>query len=157
MQMTHKIWMGTSAVILTAVLAAAGWQIWQQQNQVEITATAPLPSCDLQQGPCQASFPNGTQITLTISPRPIVGLKQLELQVEVEGIEADAVEVDFRGLGMNMGYNRPHLKPESEGRFSGTGVLSVCVLDRMTWEATVLASTDQGIMAAPFQFETLRK
>jgi hypothetical protein len=58
---------------------------------------------------------------------------------------------------MNMGYNRPKLEPADEGRFSGTGVLSVCVLDRMTWEATVLASTDRGIMAAPFRFETMRK
>lgn len=157
MRMTHKIWMGTSVTVLVAVLAVAGWQLWQQSQQ-EIAVIAPLdPNCDLQQGPCKAYFPNGDQLTLSIAPRPIVGLKQLALQVQLEGIEADGVEVDFRGLGMNMGYNRPRLKPESEGRFSGTGILSVCVEEHMNWEATVLAHTAEGIMAAPFRFETLRK
>ena len=79
------------------------------------------------------------------------------LEVKTEGMEVDTVEVDFRGLGMNMGYNRPRLEKKTDGIFSGTGVLSTCILKRMPWEAMVLATTGEGVMAAPFRFETVRR
>ena len=64
--------------------------------------------------------------------------------------------MDFRGLGMNMGYNRPRLQGDAEGQYSGSGMLAICVMERMPWEATVLVTTDDGVMAAPFRFETIR-
>jgi len=154
--MSQKIWMGATAVILVAVVVVAGLQIWNQKPK-NILATAALDeSCDLEAGPCESSFPGKGRVSLSIAPRPIVGLKPLELKVQTEGIEAQSVDVDFRGLGMNMGFNRPRLQKKSDGGFSGTGTLSVCILERMTWEATVLVTTREGVFAAPFRFETIR-
>ncbi len=83
-------------------------------------------------------------------------MKPLEVQVTTEGNDAQVVEADFRGLGMNKGYNRPRLDKQAEGQFSGSGMLAICVMDRMPWEATVLATTDEGILAAPLRFDTVR-
>jgi len=153
---TQKIWMGATAIILVAVVVVAGLQIWNQTPK-DILATAPLDaSCDLEAGPCAANFPEIGQVTFSISPHPIVGLKPLQLKVQAEGMAAQAVDIDFRGLGMNMGFNRPRLKKISDGEYAGTGTLSVCILERMTWEATVLISTRDGVFAAPFRFETIR-
>ena len=159
MRITHRIWMGASAVALVAAIAVAGIHIWSQMTgDGEITATAPLdPSCDIQTGACEALFPDGSRVSLSISPRPIQALKPLEIQVTTEGLDAQAVEVDFRGLGMNMGYNRPRLQKEAAGQYSGSGMLAICVMERMSWEATVLARTDDGVMAAPFRFDTVRQ
>lgn len=151
--------MGASSAALVAAVAVAAIHIWSQMTgDSEITASAPLdPSCDIQQETCHALFPDGSRMTLSISPRPIQALKPLEIQVTTEGLDPQAVEVDFRGLGMNMGFNRPHLEKQAEGHYSGSGMLAICVTDRMSWEATVLARTDDGVMAAPFRFDTIRQ
>ena len=156
MQLTHKIWVSVTAVVLVAVVVVAAIQIWHQ-TPGNIVVAAPLnDSCDLQKAPCEARFPDGGRLVLSISPHPIEGLKPLQLQVQIEGLDANSVEVDFRGLGMNMGFNRPRLEKEADGLYAGTGMLSSCILDRMSWEATVLAGTDKGLIAAPFRFETTR-
>jgi len=145
-----------TALILVAVIVVGGLYIWNQ-TPANIVATAPLDAhCDLQAGPCESRFPGGGRVLFSISPQPIVGLKPLQLKVRAEGLSPQAVEVDFRGLGMNMGFNRPRLQKDSAGEYSGTGILSVCILDRMAWEATVLVSTRDGVYAAPFRFETIR-
>ncbi|HEC15431.1 MAG TPA: hypothetical protein ENI99_02505 [Sedimenticola sp.] len=156
MQISYRIWMTATTVVLIAVIAIAGLQIWRQ-TPGDIAMIAPLDaSCDLQKEPCEAVFPDGGRLVFSISPRPIEGLRTLQLQVQAQGLDVRSVEVDFRGVGMNMGFNRPRLERQSAGRYAGSGVLSVCIMERMTWEATVLAGTDKGILAAPFRFETLR-
>jgi len=153
---TQKIWMGATAIILVAVVVVGGLQIWNQTPK-DILATATLDAnCNLEAGSCESRFPENGRVTFSISPHPIVGLKPLQLKVQTEGMEVQAVDVDFRGLGMNMGFNRPRLKKISDGEYAGTGTLSVCILERMTWEATVLVSTRDGVFAAPFHFETIR-
>ncbi len=158
MQMTRKLWLGASAIAVLAVVAAAILQIGSHsETNSGIAAYASLePSCDIQQGPCQAVFPDGSRISLSIAPRPIQALKPLEILVTTHGLDAQAVEVDFRGLGMDMGYNRPRLQRTAKGEYSGSGMLAICVSERMPWEATVLARTAAGVMAAPFRFETIR-
>ncbi len=154
--MTQKTWVGASAVVLIAIVVIGGLQILNQTPK-DIIATAPLnPSCNLNSDPCEAHFPGHGQVSFAISPHPIVGLKPLQLTVKTDRISAQIVEVDFRGLGMNMGFNRPRLEKRADGEYSGTGTLSVCVLERMTWEATVLITTRNGVLAAPFRFETTR-
>ncbi len=158
MQITQKLWLGASAAIVLAAIAAAAIQLWSQnKGDSGISAYAPLdPSCDIQQGPCQSVFPDGSRISLSIGPRPIQALKPLEIRVTTQGLNAQEVEVDFRGLGMDMGYNRPRLQGDAERQYSGSGMLAICVMERMPWEATVLVTTDDGVMAAPFRFETIR-
>jgi len=148
--------MGATAIILVAVVVVGGLQIWNQAPK-DILATAPLDThCNLEEGSCESHFPGNGTVTFSLSPHPIVGLKPLQLNVQTKGMAAQSVEVDFRGLGMNMGFNRPKLKKISDGEFTGTGTLSVCILERMTWEATVLITTHDGVFAAPFRFETIR-
>jgi hypothetical protein len=156
--MTYRTWIGASAAVLLTAVTAAALYLWNQTGiDNGITAVAAVdPTCDLQQGACQARFADGGRITLTLLPRPVQGLHPIRIQVLTEGIDARAMEVDFRGQGMNMGFNRPRLKLESAGRYAGSGMLSACILERMSWEATVLARTDQGLLAAPFVFETLK-
>ncbi len=147
--------MSATAIVLTAVVTVALIRVWNKGGR-EIAAVAQAdPSCDLQTGPCRAEFPGGGRIDLSIHPRPIEGLKPLRLEVHTEGLEARSVEVDFRGLGMEMGYNRPQLERGADGNYSGAGMISVCVLGRMFWEVTVLANTKAGVLAAPFRFETV--
>lgn len=153
-QLANKLWLFTTVTVLLAPVVVA---IFHLQRDRDITDSAPLdPSCDLHQETCDSRFADGSKVSLSITPRPIKGLKPLQIQVRTEGIEAQSVEVDFSGADMNMGYNRPQLRQESAHHYSGTWVLAVCALDRMAWEATILIKTDKGVKAAPFRFEISR-
>ena len=121
----------------------------------EVAAIARLRGdCNLRVGPCTAAFPDGGLVTFEISPAHIPAVKELRLKVGTEGIAAHRVEVDFAGVDMNMGFNRVSLDPAGPGAFVGTAMLPICVRARMTWEARVLLHTDEGLVAAPFRFDT---
>ena len=123
----------------------------------ELSAVASLdPDCDLRAGPCATILPDGGEISFSIEPRSIPLVQTLQLGVTVKDISARSVEVDFVGIGMNMGFNRSQLKAEGDGRFSGSGVLPVCIRKAMEWEAKVLVQTDRGLVAAPFRFITVK-
>ena len=125
---------------------------------VAIYRVLPLlnPDCDLRAGPCSGDFPDGGRVVFGIQPASIPLLKPLQFEVQVEGMDARDVEVDLKGLSMNMGFNRPKLALVEEGRFRGEGMLPVCVRDAMEWEAKVLVHTNDGLRAAPFRFITVK-
>ncbi len=143
-------------LLLLALIAVAIYKFQPLLNP-EIAAVAPVdPNCDLRTGPCVGKFPDGTEVSFSIEPRSIPLVKPLQLMARVKGITAQSVEVDFIGLNMDMGFNRSRLKAVGDGSFSGSGVLPVCVLTRMEWEARLLVRTDKGLIAAPFHFDTVR-
>jgi hypothetical protein len=118
---------------------------------------APLnPACDLRQGPCTVAFSGGGAVMLAIEPREIPPMRPLRFAVTLRDLDSDAVELDFAGVDMNMGYNRVSLRADGTGSYLGEGMLPVCVRDRMRWEARVLIETPSGLMVAPFQFDTYR-
>ena len=119
--------------------------------------TLPLDkSCDLQHGACSASLPGGGRVSFAIEPRPIPLLRPIKLTVAVQGAGAKKVEVDFTGVDMKMGYNRPQLQAAGESRFTGETILPICSDSRMAWRATVLIETGGKLVAAPFEFVTSR-
>lgn len=112
-------------------------------------------NCDLHRTPCSARLPDGGTIELSILPRPIPTVQPLAVNVVASGVAPRRVEVDFAGVGMNMGINRVMLDTKAPGHFSGQATLPVCVTSRMTWEATVLVETDSQRIAAPFRFDSV--
>ncbi len=143
-------------LLLSALVAAVVYRVWPLLNP-QATEVAPLdPGCDLRAGPCTARLSGGARITLSIEPREIPVVQPLQLEVAVTGREVRSVEVDFAGVDMNMGFNRPKLEDRGGGRFTGDGILPVCVRRAMEWEARVLAQTDAGLVAAPFRFITVK-
>lgn len=154
MTLSNKPLFAAIAALILAIAAAVGAKLWLA-SQPATTVTIPLnTACDLQAGPCASATPGGGRIELTIEPRPIPLLRPLHLTVKVEGLDARSVEVDFIGVDMNMGYNRPVLKQEDGGSFSGQTTLPVCITGRMAWQASVLVTTDNTRLAAPFRFVT---
>lgn len=113
----------------------------------------PLSACNLNAGPCSIALPDGGRVEFAIDPRPIPPLKPLKLLAVVHETEVDAIEVDFAGVDMKMGFNRPRLENLGNGRFAGQGNLPVCISGRMPWEATVIVERGRKTIAAPFRFD----
>ncbi len=116
--------------------------------------TLPMSSCDLNRTPCAIDLPGGGQVEFAIDPRPIPALKPLRLLAVARDVEVRRIEVDFNGVDMKMGYNRPQLENVGDGRFSGQANLPVCITGTMLWDATLLIETGRAVVAAPFRFET---
>jgi hypothetical protein len=139
------------AAVVTLVLKA--WPLIHPQAVEQ----APLnPACDLRQGPCTVAFSGGGAVVLAIEPREVPPMRPLRFAVTLRDLDSDAVELDFAGVDMNMGYNRVSLRADGTGSYVGEGMLPVCVRERMRWEARVLIDTPSGLMVAPFQFDTYR-
>jgi hypothetical protein len=114
-------------------------------------------ACDLHSRPCRIELDGGRWIELALEPGPIRTLRPFTITVRQQGIDAETVAVDFSGVEMTMGYNRPKLARIEPGVFSGDGLLPMCVLERMTWRTQVLMDSAKGRGVAVFHFETTRE
>lgn len=138
--------------LLVLVLAGIGAVVYWHSldDRVEVL---PDPSCDLNAEPCGAALPGGARVFLSIAPRPIPTVQKLDILVTVTGVWPDKVEVNFAGVGMNMGYNRPALSRQSDGTYIGQTALPVCVSQRMRWQATVVLRRPGQNVSIPFRFD----
>lgn len=143
-----------SGVLIIALLFAGYYKVEMAKKNNVIAQIEPDKSCDLQKTACSLKLPNGGKVTLDIQPRPIPLVQTINIQVNTEGIKAEAISVDFKGTTMNMGPNNVTLKSESPDSYSAQGMLPVCIRNFMEWQADVYIQTQQGIVIAPFVFVT---
>ncbi|MEW8626206.1 MAG: hypothetical protein AB2551_10665 [Candidatus Thiodiazotropha sp.] len=145
--------LGVLLAALTLVAIYKAWPIlFPQINQSAVID----PGCNLREAPCVSSINHEVKVGFSIEPREIPLVTPLRLAVEIDGVAVERVEVDFAGVDMNMGYNRVALQAVAEGHYEGEGMIPVCVMDSMEWEAKVLITTKQGLLSAPYRFVTVR-
>ena len=146
----------TVALLALILLLIVSYKLKDMLRPV-VAASAELDeSCDLRKTACTSKLPGGGSVTFSISPKDIPILRPLQIDVKVEGVTVSNTEIDFTGIGMDMGYNRPKLEPITKAQFKGRAILPVCVRSKMEWEARVLLQTERGLIMAPFRFFTLK-
>lgn len=143
-----------SGVLIFALLLAGYYKVEMAQKNNIIARIAPDKSCDLQKTACRLKLPDGGDVTLDIQPRPIPLVQNINIKVNTNAVEAEAISVDFKGTTMNMGPNNVMLKASTAGLYSGKGMLPVCIRNSMEWQADVYIQTSKGIIVAPFIFIT---
>jgi len=149
-----KILIDFIGILLIALVVVVGYKLSPLLLPKADLTVQPAAGCNLHQTPCAAALPEGGRVELSILPRPIPMVAPLQVAVRIEGTTARQVEVDFTGVDMNMGLNRPRLVDQGEGRFTAEATLPVCVTGNMDWQATVLVETDKARIAAPFRFSS---
>lgn len=143
--------------LLTVVVAL--WYLldyYLRGSSQDTTWYPPSTPCDLTQSACHADLGMRAELWLTLGEEP-VPLDPLDIDVRVQGIEAERVVVDFIGRNMNMGINRFVLSDQGNGHFKGQGQLGVCSVDEMPWRAQVLIETADGRRGSWFDFEVKRR
>ena len=160
------LWWLLAACLAAAAVGVVVYKAWPLLYP-QTAERAPLnPDCNLSQTACAVTFASGGTVQLDIQPRGIPVVQPLAIEVALAGLpRPQRVELDFAGFDMDMGYNRVplHLVASAAADdsaqpvlFRGSAMLPICVRDRMTWEARVLLYRPDGILAAPFRFETRR-
>jgi len=117
--MNKKLLIDVIGISLIALVVVVGYKLSPLLLPKADITVQPQAGCDLQRTPCEATLPGGGTVQLSINPRPIPMVAPLRLEVSLSGRDASKVEVDFTGVNMNMGLNRPELKAVGGGRFSG--------------------------------------
>lgn len=150
----HRLYV---AGVLIAVAASgyAGFRLWQWQQPPQMVSGTVEPDCDLNRAACEASFPGGGRLRVSVTPRPIPLITPVTVEVQLIGLSAESVQIDLNSPDMNMGYNRHQLVRQDGERYVGRTVLPVCVRDRMTWHLQATARTAKGPLGAIFRFETV--
>lgn len=155
MPANRKVLFDVLAILGIVLIAVVGYKLSPLLlPKADVTATAE-PGCDLHKRACAATVPGGGRIELSIAPRPIPMVAPLQVEVTTAGLEPVKVEVDFAGVDMNMGYNRPELAAAGPGRFASEAMLPVCVTGKMAWQATVIVESGRQRIAAPFRFNSV--
>lgn len=149
---SHSYLVDVLVLLALAILGVLGYKLAPLLSP-RTDVALPVSQCDLGKTPCTIALPEGGQIEIAIDPRPIPALKPLRLLAVASKADVRKIEVDFAGVDMKMGYNRPALESIGDGRFSGQANLPVCITGKMQWQATVLIETGKSVVAAPFVFD----
>lgn len=147
------------ALVLFALALTVG--VWQQgQHSMEpedLQRLEPDPACDLRTGACSRALPDGGELMFTVEPRGVPPMTPLAMEASLARTTLAAKWVDFVGVDMEMGFNRSALSGAGSGRFTGKGLIPVCVRERMLWEARVVLSDGNTWISVPFRFEVVRQ
>ncbi len=138
--------------LLIALIVVVGYKLSPMLLPKADLTVMPDPGCSLHRGACKAALPDGGSIELSSSVLPIPMVKPFQVQVVLQGIAAQRVAVDFAGIGMSMGLNRPELVDQGNGRYVAEVSLPVCITGEMDWQATVLVETASSSIAVPYRF-----
>jgi hypothetical protein len=146
-----KILIDFIGVLLIALVVVVGYKLSPMLLPKADVTVQPDPACDLQQQSCAVNLPSGGKIELSMGTRPVPMVKPFEVQVTSSGFSPARVAVDFAGVDMNMGLNRPEFTPRGDGKFSATVTLPVCITGQMDWLVTVLIETGNERIAIPYR------
>lgn len=150
--MNKKILIDLIGIELIALVVVVGYKLSPMLLPKADVTVQPDPACNLQQQACAVSLPNGGKVELAMGTRPVPLVKPFAVQVATSGFAPARIEVDFTGIDMNMGYNRPQLVARGAGSYVGEATLPVCITGGMDWQATVLVETGSERIAIPYRF-----
>jgi hypothetical protein len=104
------------------------------------TAAPGLAADDIQKGPARQRL-GAYEVTLTLAPRPIRPMQEQVMTVQVKRsgrlINNANVSADLKMVDMDMGPNRPVLKPVGQGQYSGKAIFPVCHSGKLDWTAAI--------------------
>lgn len=146
-----------SRAVIIIVLLLAGLAAlmllpeYLQQNSTAIELT-PQP-CDLHSGICEAVL-SEKRVSLSITPGPLHSMKPLQVLVQIEGIDAQAVLLDIQGRDMYMGINQTqlHSADHTAGDWRGNTELAVCATGEMFWRAYLVIDDSTTTYTTWFDF-----
>lgn len=153
--MNKKILMDVIGILLIALVVVVGYKLSPLLLPRADVTVHPDPACDLHRSPCEVTLPGGGKLAVRMQPLPIPMVRPFQVEVKLEGISASRVEVDFAGVDMNMGLNRPELSARAAGVYGAEASLPVCITGQMEWQATILVETAGQRIAVPFRFASL--
>lgn len=80
-------------------------------------------------------------------------LVPFDIEVKTPGFEADDMFINFRMIGMDMGFNKRRLDAVSLDAWQAKAILPVCSLGRNDWVSELQLEYRGEVMSAGFAFQ----
>ncbi|RLA08550.1 MAG: hypothetical protein DRQ51_01870 [Gammaproteobacteria bacterium] len=136
------------------VLIGASFLLSSCDKNPDAELLSAVTDCEVNMQKCTKKIADGGEIEFEVLPKNSPQLKPLTLTLNTKNIDIQEVSVIFKGRNMEMGQLPTKLKKINNDKFSGTGILSICTLFKMDWEAMVHIKTDKKYYKVPFYFST---
>ncbi len=111
-------------------------------------------NCDLQKEACSVILEDGSDVTLSINPRPIPLMKPIELTVKTKNINLDNLKLKVYATNMNMGLIEKSLTKRGKNTYKGEITLPTCIVGNMIWNVNIIANKPTKSIGATFEFQT---
>jgi len=144
----------TLALILLAVASYLGARYWRASAPVELLN--PGMACDLGREACLHRLPDGGEVRIDLSPRPVPLMQPVRLRVSVSNTALQPAFLEISGLNMEMGINRVPLQADGGGKWHGETIIPICSQRRMHWRAMLLLRNGVGSYRLDDEFHTAR-
>ncbi|ABC29805.1 conserved hypothetical protein [Hahella chejuensis KCTC 2396] len=109
--------------------------------------------CTPGQGECRVPVNEGS-VSFSFGDEPIRPARAFPIRLQLQGVKADQIRVDFEGADMYMGLNQTRLTQMADGSYQGEGYLPVCITGRMAWRATIFIAKGSDTLALVLEFVT---
>ena len=152
--MNKKILIDVIGILSIALVVVVGYKLSPLLLPRADVTVHPDPACDLHRSACEVALPGGGKLAVRMQPLPIPMVKPFQVEVKLDGVNASRVEVDFAGVDMNMGLNRPELGARGAGVYAAEATLPVCITGAMDWQVTVLIENGGERIAIPWRFSS---
>lgn len=146
-----KILIDAIGILSIALVVVVGYKLSPILLPKADVTVQPDPACDLNRQSCAVQLADGGRVEVSSSVQPVPLVKPFQIRVDISGLAPSRVEVDFAGIDMNMGLNRPQLQDQGNGRYVAEVTLPVCVTGKMDWQVTVLIENGQQRIAIPYR------
>jgi hypothetical protein len=150
-----KLLLDSVVVLLIAIVLVVGYKLSPLLLPKSDLTVLPDPACDLQRQSCLTLLADGAQVELSMGTRPVPMIKPFEVKVLTRGFNPNRVEVDFAGVDMNMGLNRPELLPRADAGYFAEVTLPVCITGQMDWLVTVLIERGSERLSIPYRLKSV--
>ena len=97
---------------------------------------------------------DGSNITLSIEPKPIPLMKPIKLTIETKNVNLDKLDLKVFATNMNMGLIEKSLKKVNKNRYEGKITLPTCIVGNMIWNVNIIANKPTKSLGATFEFQT---
>ncbi|WP_097461412.1 hypothetical protein [Mangrovitalea sediminis] len=129
------------ASILALIALIQGFNVLSR-HQEDVIRFLPA-ACEPFNGRCH--WEDATRmIQVDLPGAELKSLQTFPVRVQLKGIHARQVTVEFQGVDMYMGYNRITLEQQPDGAYTGAAELVACVTGRMQWLAEVVIRDPSG-------------
>ncbi len=131
---------GRKLLIAGGIIVGMGLMLYLPRlfNPIDITPSISRYDCLNRDVPCQAELDTVGPVFLQIEPASLPAMQSLSLTATLPIKNVDAVSVQFVGRDMDMGLQPVMLARDSESdiRWRGEGVISLCTVNSaMVWLA----------------------
>lgn len=143
-------------LILAGLIYLVGKEVFYiTQNTRNISVNVENMNCDFNSESCEFNYQNRVY-KLSFDRSPLINNVTTKMTITGEIDKLPPMWLDFKGVEVDMGFNRQKEKSRSD-QIEFEFYLPSCSLKTMTWKATLFYQAEDNYQGYRYEFQTVKK